>query len=96
MQRCRSRCAGWPLRRRSEETLEPAARILGAAEAIDEQIEYTMAPYERLALANAVASVVDRVDEPEIAAAWAAGRAMNEADAAAYALATVAKQTRQV
>ncbi len=75
---------------------EPAARILGAAEAIGEQIEYTMAPYERSALANAVASVVDRIDEPEIAAAWAAGRAMNEADAAAYALATVAKQTRQV
>ncbi len=40
-----------------------------------------------------MAPVVDRADEPEIAAAWAAGRAMSESDAAAYALATVAEQT---
>jgi predicted ATPase/class 3 adenylate cyclase len=76
--------------------LEPAARILAAAEAIGEQIEYPMAPYERSALANAVAPVVDRVTEPAIAAAWVAGRATSEADIVVYALATVAEQTRQL
>jgi predicted ATPase/class 3 adenylate cyclase len=75
--------------------VEAAARILGAAEAIGEQIDYSMAPYERSALEDAVASVFDRATDPEIAAAWAAGRAMSEDEAAAYALATVAERTRQ-
>ena len=43
-----------------------------------------------------MAPVVDRADEPEIAAAWAAGRAMSESDAAAYALATVAARVRRL
>jgi hypothetical protein len=36
------------------------------------------------------APVRERLGEPELAAAWAAGRALSEADAAAYALTTVA------
>ena len=48
-----------------------------------------MDPYEGSAFGEADRLVVDRADEPEIAAASAAGRAMNEADAAAFALATV-------
>jgi hypothetical protein len=66
--------------------------MLGAAETIDEQIGQAMEPYERAAYAEAVAPVVERANDPEIAAAWAAGRAMTESDAAAYALATVAEQ----
>ena len=72
--------------------LESAARMLGAAETIEEQIGEEMEPYERSAFAEALAPVVDRADEPEIAAAWAAGRAMSESEAAAYALAAVAEQ----
>jgi hypothetical protein len=52
-----------------------------------------MYPYERSAYEEAVALVVDRTDEPEIAAAWAAGRAMSESDAAAFALAAVGLRT---
>ncbi len=70
---------------------EPAARMLGAAEAIDEVTGWLMEPYEREAFAEAVAPVLARVDEPVIAAALAAGRLMSESDAAAYALATVAE-----
>jgi hypothetical protein len=66
--------------------------MLGAAETIGEQIDRSLQPYERSAYAE-VADAVDRADEPGIAAARAAGRAMSESDAAAYALATVAEQT---
>jgi hypothetical protein len=76
--------------------LKSAARMLGAAESLEEQVDAEMYPYERAAFAEAMTQVVDRADEPEIAAAWAAGRAMNEADAAAYALATVAEQTKPI
>jgi len=72
--------------------LESAARVLGAAETIEEQIGEEMWPYERLAFAEAMAPVVDRAEEPAIAAAWAAGRAMSEADAVSFALATVAER----
>ena len=71
--------------------LEAAASMLGAADALEEQFDREAFPYET-AYADAVAPVLARAGEPEIAAAWAAGRAMSEADAAAYALATVAEQ----
>ena len=72
--------------------LEPAARIFGAAEAIDEQTGWQMEPSWQAAFEVAMKLVADRADEPEIAGAWAAGKATTESDAAAYALATVADQ----
>jgi tetratricopeptide (TPR) repeat protein len=70
--------------------LERAARMIGAAEAIEQLTGDQMIPYERSAFMDVAAPVYDRVTEPAIAAAFAAGRAMSEADAAAYALATAA------
>jgi predicted ATPase/class 3 adenylate cyclase len=71
--------------------IESAARMLAAAEALQERTGETMYLYERSAVEEGAALVLDRADEPEIAAALAAGRAMSESDAAAYALATVAQ-----
>jgi predicted ATPase/class 3 adenylate cyclase len=76
--------------------LAPAARMFGAAEAIEEQTGWPMDPYEQAAFEEGMKLVADRADEPEIEAAWAAGRAMSEAGAAAYALATVAEQARRL
>jgi tetratricopeptide (TPR) repeat protein len=71
--------------------LEAAARMLGAAEKLQELTgEEVYAPYERLAFDEAVTPVVARADEPTIAAAWAAGRTMSDSEAVAYALATMA------
>ena len=70
--------------------LAAAARMLGRAERTTEETDWVMEPYERDAYAEVLGRVLDRADEPELAAALAAGRAMSEADAAAYALATVA------
>jgi predicted ATPase len=47
--------------------------------------------YESLAYEEGVTLVTKRGDEPEIAAAWAAGRAMSEPDAVTYALALAAE-----
>jgi tetratricopeptide (TPR) repeat protein len=67
--------------------LESAARMLGAAEAIEESSNWPgLEWYERDALAVAIAPVIEQIAEPEIAAAWAAGRAMSEAEVAEYAL----------
>ncbi len=74
--------------------LESAARMLGAAETLQERTgEKVPAPYERPAFEEALAPVVERADEPLIAAALAAGHAMTESEAATYALATVAGQS---
>ncbi len=73
--------------------LDAAARMIGAAERIDKQTGFGVFladESERAVLDDATAPVHDRADEPAIAAAWAAGRAMSESDAAAYALAIVA------
>jgi hypothetical protein len=72
--------------------LEVSARLLGAAGRIEEEIAWQMQAYERDAFDEAVASVLERADDPEIASALAAGRAMSDSEAAAYALATVAEQ----
>jgi hypothetical protein len=42
----------------------------GAAETLHEQTEEEMYPEESSAFAEAMAPVVERADEPEIAAAW--------------------------
>jgi hypothetical protein len=67
--------------------LEPAARLLGTAERIDEETGWPMHEYERAAFAEVAAAVGARADEPEIAAALEAGARMSDTDAIAYALA---------
>jgi predicted ATPase/DNA-binding SARP family transcriptional activator/Tfp pilus assembly protein PilF len=67
--------------------LESAARMLGAAEAIEESANWPgLERYERAALAVAIAPVIEQIADPEIAAAWAAGRSMSESEVAQYAL----------
>ena len=74
--------------------LRSGARLLGASETVERQIgEEIDLPYARSAYAEALAPLVERAEEPEIAAALAAGRAMSESEAAAYALLAVAEQT---
>ena len=68
--------------------LASAARTLGACEVIEEDVE-AMAPYEEAALDAPLRVIGERASEPDIAEALAAGRAMPESDAVAYALATV-------
>jgi tetratricopeptide (TPR) repeat protein len=66
---------------------ESSARMLGAAEAIEESANWPgLEWYERAALAEAIAPVIEQMAEPEITAAWAAGRAMSETEVAQYAL----------
>jgi hypothetical protein len=67
---------------------ESAARLLGAANAIVEEIAWQIAPHERDAFDDATRPVLERIDEPAIAAALEAGRRMSEANAAEYALTT--------
>jgi tetratricopeptide (TPR) repeat protein len=69
----------------------PAAQLLGAAAAIEEHTGEAMQGYAVDAYTKAAAPVLDRLDEPDVAAAYAAGRAMTQADAAARALATVSE-----
>jgi len=72
--------------------VDAAARLLGAAEALHERTGRAIEPYAAPAFDECSAPVRERLGEPELAAAWAAGRAMSEADAAAYALATVGER----
>ena len=68
----------------------PAAQLLGAATAIEEQTGESMQGYAVDAYTKTAAPVLDRLEEQDVAAAFAAGRAMTQEDAAAYALASVA------
>jgi tetratricopeptide (TPR) repeat protein len=72
--------------------LDAAARLLGAADVIEEEIGERPQGYAVRIYADTAAPVLDRLDEPQIAAAHAAGRAMTQADAVAYALTTVSEQ----
>ena len=77
--------------------LEPAARMLGAAEGIEEADAWPeLDGYEHDAFNTALAPLLDRTDEPALAAARAAGRRMSDVDAAAFALATVARNPSRV
>jgi hypothetical protein len=67
-----------------------SARLLGAAEALHERLGQPLEPWAARVYADCSAPVRERLGEAELAAAWAAGRALSEADAAAYALTTVA------
>jgi tetratricopeptide (TPR) repeat protein len=71
--------------------LEAAARLLGASEMLQELIGEKPSLYAVRIYNDYAAPVLEQRAEPEIAAAWHAGRAMSEADAAAYALAAVAE-----
>jgi hypothetical protein len=66
---------------------------VGAAERIDQETGDAIDAYERATFSEAITPVVDRADQPKIAAAWTAGRKMSESDAAAYALAIIAEQS---
>jgi len=70
---------------------ETAARLFGAAEGVKERVGAQIQPYARPAYDQGAALVRDRLAEPAIAAAWAAGRAMSEGDAVSFALATAAE-----
>jgi hypothetical protein len=72
--------------------LEAAARLLGAAETIEEEIGERVQGYARRIYTKTAAQVLERLDQPQIAAAHAAGRAMSQADAVEYALTNVAEQ----
>jgi tetratricopeptide (TPR) repeat protein len=69
-------------------SLDAAARLLGAAETLHEQFG-PLEPYAVPAYEERSAPVRERIGEADAAAAWAAGRAMSEDEAAVYALAQV-------
>jgi predicted ATPase/DNA-binding SARP family transcriptional activator len=76
---------------------EVAARLLGAAEAVDMQIGDSLLPYELVVYWEPVQWVVERSHEPAIAAAWAVGRRMSEDDVVDYVItAVVAPVTERV
>lgn len=56
--------------------LRRAARILGAAQALREQVNSPMTPYEQPEYDRELASLREEVDETSLASAWAEGRAM--------------------
>jgi predicted ATPase/class 3 adenylate cyclase len=73
--------------------IETAARLLGSAESVEERIGELPQPYARRAYDEAAGAVHKRLEQPAIAAAWAAGRTLSEADAVSFALATAAEWT---
>ena len=73
--------------------LETAARLLAASDVIDEEIGEQIQGYAARIFAETATQVHDRLGEPSIAAAYAEGRAMSQADAVAYALAAVPERT---
>ena len=67
-----------------------AAQMLGAADVLQEDFDEMHFEIDD-AYVEAVGPVLERADEPDIAAAWAAGRGMSESEAVAFALAAVAE-----
>jgi hypothetical protein len=72
--------------------VETAARLLGAAGVMQEQIAEELQSYSIQAYAETAAPVTERLDEPDIAAAFAAGKAMSPQDAAQLALDAVGRK----
>jgi predicted ATPase/DNA-binding SARP family transcriptional activator len=66
--------------------VETAARLLGAAEGVQERTGDQTQPYAIRAFDETAAPVRKRLSEPAVAAAWAAGRAMSEDEAVSFAL----------
>ena len=73
--------------------LAAAARVLGAAKAVADATGYRFEPYEDAVFSQSLAAIIERADEPAIAAALTEGKSMNESDAAAYAIAMVEADT---
>jgi predicted ATPase/DNA-binding SARP family transcriptional activator len=71
--------------------IESAARIVGASRSLREGGQELL-PYEEAAFKELLTTVGDRADDPEVAAALAAGMDMNELDATAFALAAAAER----
>jgi tetratricopeptide (TPR) repeat protein len=67
---------------------DTAARLFGAAESVEERAGAPIQSYAKRVFDQRAAPVRKQLTEPSIAAAWAAGRAMSEADAVSFALAT--------
>ena len=72
--------------------LERAARLLGASDVIEAEIGEQVQEYAAPIFTETTALVRARLDEQAIEAAYSGGRAMSQADAAGYALATVPEQ----
>src|SRR4051812_42999763 len=65
---------------------EPAAHVLGAAEGLARRHGVTLTPFERDLHARTVAALTGALGEERLAAAWAAGAALDLAGAVAFAL----------
>ena len=68
--------------------IETAARLLGAAEGVQERTGDQTQPYADRAFEEAAAPVRKCLSEPAVAAAWAAGRALTEDEAVSLVLGT--------
>jgi len=66
---------------------DPAARLLGAAEALRESVGVDLAPTERETHETTTAAVREALGEKRFSAAWHLGRDLSLEDAIAYALA---------
>jgi predicted ATPase/class 3 adenylate cyclase len=66
--------------------LAPAARLLGAADALFEAAGAVTDPHDRAEYDRDTAALRSRLEEPALAAAWAAGRAMTPEQSIADAL----------
>lgn len=64
---------------------ECAARLLGAFEALLEQINQPVESYSARVFADGSAAVREGLSEPAVAVAWAAGRSLSEVDASRLA-----------
>jgi predicted ATPase/class 3 adenylate cyclase len=76
----------------AEGDLERAARLSGASDVIEEEIGERIQGYAARIFEKTASLVRNRLDEPPIEVAYSAGRAMSQADAVTYALATVPEQ----
>ena len=74
-----------------ERRAETAASLLGASEGVGERVGAPIQTYAKQVFDERAAPVRERLTEPEVAAAWEAGRAMSEDDAVSLALATAAE-----
>jgi len=74
----------------AEGQIEPAARAIGKANSIEEETGWRIS--RRFVLPLDAPGVLERAADPEIAASLAAGEAMSDVEAVAYALAAAAVQ----
>ena len=81
--------ASWPTGDRSS----VAAQVLGAALTLEEEIGEILQGYAVEAFESASAQVLERLDDPEVAAAFAAGKAMSADEAAQLALTAVGSES---